>query len=160
MASSREQQLRVALVALDSAVVLACAASPASAIKLPKGWSHAQVNVVIKHRAHTLIYDRGVITRVAPGALTLKESDSSVVLIPIAPDGSRHLWRQADGRLQLSSPRRVRADGARRRSAGETGQSPPGHCRGLTAFSQKLYRSRRKLMAARASLYVCDRRIP
>jgi hypothetical protein len=76
------EPLRVA-VAL-SLVILAIVVSNASAIDLPKGWSHAQVNVVIKHKAHTLIYDRGAITRVAPRSLTLKERDGSVVLIPVS----------------------------------------------------------------------------
>ncbi|HWB21322.1 MAG TPA: hypothetical protein VG652_00365 [Gaiellaceae bacterium] len=65
-------------------VTLAVAASTASAITLPKGWSHAQVNVMIKHKAHTLIYDRGTVTRVAAGSLTLKEHDGTVVLIQVA----------------------------------------------------------------------------
>lgn len=77
------EPLRLA-VAL-SFVILAVIASNASAIDLPPGWSHAQVNVVIKHQPHTLIYDRGVITRVAPRSLTLKEADGSVVLIPVSP---------------------------------------------------------------------------
>lgn len=71
-------------VALVSAVLaLAITASAASA-PLPPGWSHAQVNVLIKHKAHTLIYDRGLVTRIARGSLTLKEGDGSVVLIRVA----------------------------------------------------------------------------
>ena len=45
-------------------LLLASAAFAASARatgigSLPPGWSHVQVNVVIKHQAHTVSYDRG-----------------------------------------------------------------------------------------------------
>jgi hypothetical protein len=78
-----KRQIR-GVVAL-SAVTLALAGSTTAAVALPPGWSHAQVNVVINHVAHTLIYDRGIVTRVAPSALTLRESDGSVLMIRIAP---------------------------------------------------------------------------
>jgi hypothetical protein len=75
------ETFRVAVVL--AVLALAITASAASA-PLPPGWSHAQVNVLIKHKAHTLIYDRGIVTRTARASLTLKEGDGSVVVIRIA----------------------------------------------------------------------------
>jgi hypothetical protein len=96
-------------------VLLALATAAKSAITLPAGWSHAQVNVVIKHVAHTLIYDRGTVTRIAPGALTLKESDGTVNLIRIAPSavvtlGGRPIPFSALRRGEFAQT--VRVDGA------------------------------------------------
>jgi hypothetical protein len=72
---------RVAFVLAVLALVITASAASAP---LPPGWSHAQVNVLIKNKPHTLIYDRGLITRTARGSLTLKEGDGSVVLIRVA----------------------------------------------------------------------------
>jgi hypothetical protein len=76
-------------------VTLALAATAASAFALPPGWSHAQVNVVIKHVAHTLYYDRGIVTRVTSSSLTLRESDGSVLMIRVAPTAAVTLRGQA-----------------------------------------------------------------
>jgi hypothetical protein len=109
------ETLRVAVVLAVVALALAGTASAASAVKLPTGWSHAQVNVVIKHVGYTLIYDRGLVSRIAPGSLTLKESDGSVVLIRVAPNAAVTLGGRA---IALSDLRRgefaqtVRVDGA------------------------------------------------
>ena len=69
--------------------VLAAAtfAASAAADSLPPGWSHAQINVVGAHgQAHTLVYDRGVVTAVTSSSLTLSEPDGSSVTIQVAPD--------------------------------------------------------------------------
>ena len=102
----------VALVAVAAA--LATGFVRATASPLPKGWSHAQVNVVTKHVPHTLIYDRGVIMRVSRVSLTLNEKDGSVVAIQVAPSVNVTL----DGRsASIGSLRRgefaqaVRVDG-------------------------------------------------
>jgi hypothetical protein len=77
--------------ALLTAVVLAaCAlASPGQAASptagLPPGWSHASINVVIRHVAHTLTYDRGRVTAVAASSLILRERDGTVVTIAVSP---------------------------------------------------------------------------
>jgi len=107
------ETFRVAVVL--SLVCLAVAVSAASAITLPAGWSHAQVNVVIKHVGHTLIYDRGSITRVAQASLTLKESDSSIVVIRVAPSAAVTLGGRPVALLTLRPgefAQTVRVDGA------------------------------------------------
>jgi len=107
--------LQVAIVLAVLTLALAVAASAASAVKLPAGWSHAQVNVVIKHVGYTMIYDRGLVAQVAPASLTLKESDGSVVLIRVAPSAVVTLGGRA---VALTDLRRgefaqtVRVDGA------------------------------------------------
>jgi len=75
------ETLRVAVVLAVLALAVAATASSAT---LPPGWSHAQVNVLIHHKPHTLIYDRGLVTRIAQSSLTLKEADGSVVLVRVA----------------------------------------------------------------------------
>ena len=50
---------------------------------LPAGWSHAQINVVVRRVPHTLTYDHGRITAVSPTSLTLREPDGSVVTIAL-----------------------------------------------------------------------------
>jgi hypothetical protein len=52
---------------------------------LPPGWSHVQVNVVIKHQAHTVSYDRGRVQAVGTSSLTLRERDGSVWTIAVGP---------------------------------------------------------------------------
>lgn len=51
---------------------------------LPDGWSHAEINVTIKHTPHTLILDRGLIVQAGSSQLTLREPDGSVVVIPLS----------------------------------------------------------------------------
>jgi len=64
-------------------------AAGAAAIKLPPppslpaGWSHASINVVVRHVPHTFTYDRGRVAAVSPTSLTLREPDGSVVTIAI-----------------------------------------------------------------------------
>jgi hypothetical protein len=45
---------------------------------LPAGWSHADVNVTIDGASHTLSLDRGVVTRVTPTDLRLRERDNTM----------------------------------------------------------------------------------
>jgi hypothetical protein len=73
-----------------AALALAGAAGAASPLaSLPSGWSHAAVNVVgPKGQGHTVVYDRGKVTAVGSLTLTLKESDGSIVTIPIAADAT------------------------------------------------------------------------
>jgi hypothetical protein len=50
---------------------------------LPKGWSHADVNVTIDGQSHTLELDRGVVTRVTPTDLRMRERDDTVADVSI-----------------------------------------------------------------------------
>lgn len=75
-------------VVVLSLACLALTASAASAVRLPADWSHVQVNVVIKHVAHTLIYDRGSIARVTRRSLTLREPNGIVVVVRVAPSAA------------------------------------------------------------------------
>jgi hypothetical protein len=78
------------LTAIGLPLVLATVlAGTAGAMKLPPppnlpaGWSHAQINVVVRRVPHTLTYDHGRITAVSPTSLTLREPDGSVVTIAL-----------------------------------------------------------------------------
>jgi hypothetical protein len=73
-----------------STVVIAAAAqagtTQAAGIgSLPPGWSHVQVNVVIKHQPHTIAYDRGRVQSVSATSLTLRERDGSPWTITVGP---------------------------------------------------------------------------
>ncbi len=46
-------------------------------------WSHADINVKINRKPHTVTLDRGRITQVSATQLTLRESDGSVFVIPL-----------------------------------------------------------------------------
>ena len=73
-----------------AALALAGPASAAGPLaSLPPGWSHAAVNVVGPHgQGHTIVYDRGKVTAVGALTLTLKEADSSMVTIAVAPNAT------------------------------------------------------------------------
>lgn len=72
-----------------AAVLLGALVAPsAQAVRLPKpslppGWSHAQVNVVIRRVPHTLTYDRGRVAAVTPTSVTIREKDGSMWTIPV-----------------------------------------------------------------------------
>src|SRR5262249_543869 len=110
---------------LSVSVAALALATAASAGGLPAGWTHAEINVYQNHTAHTLVYDRGHVTAVAPTALTLREADGSsvqVALAPTTPAGDRQRRAgDADGR----PPRRVRPEGAGRRRPGAGGDRAP-----------------------------------
>ncbi|HEX4518171.1 MAG TPA: hypothetical protein VH063_01190 [Gaiellaceae bacterium] len=73
-----------ALVLSGSAALGASAGIPGIG-SLPAGWSHVQVNVVIKRKPHTVAYDRGRVQSVGASSVTLKESDGSVWTIAVGP---------------------------------------------------------------------------
>ena len=52
----------------------------------PPGWSHADVNVVVRRVPHTLTLDRGRIVQVSTTQVTLRENDGSMPAIPITSD--------------------------------------------------------------------------
>lgn len=83
----RRLALGIALLALFSLLALAGTASAGSVPpfpRLPGSWSHAEINVTIARRPHTLILDRGRITQVSATQLTLREPDGSVVVVPLS----------------------------------------------------------------------------
>ncbi len=67
------------------AAVASAGAAHAIAPNLPPGWSHAEINVIVKRVPHTLIYDRGRVQAVTPSSLTVREGDGSSVTIEISP---------------------------------------------------------------------------
>jgi hypothetical protein len=72
-----------ALIVLALALAATAAAAPKPKTPgfppLPKGWSHAEVNVTIDGQSHTLELDRGVVTRATPVAVRMHERDDTVV---------------------------------------------------------------------------------
>jgi hypothetical protein len=80
---------RTLLAAVATAAALAASASAAggpfgSISSLPAGWSHAQINVVIRKQPHTLTYDRGRVVSVTPALLILRERDGSMAQITVS----------------------------------------------------------------------------
>jgi hypothetical protein len=89
-------RLRILLVTIAIAFLSAGAALAADPTAgLPPGWSHAEINVILNGKPHTLIFDRGKVMSVDASTLTLKERDGSIVAIPVGP---RTVVR-VDGRL-------------------------------------------------------------
>ena len=81
---------RTLLAAVATAAALAASASAAGGpfgpvSSLPAGWSHAQINVVIRKQPHTLTYDRGRVVSVTPTLLILRERDGSMAQISVSP---------------------------------------------------------------------------
>jgi hypothetical protein len=81
------RRLAVLLVAV-SLMGLAGAAGAASVPpfpRLPGAWSHADINVTLNKKPHTLSLDRGKITKVSGTQLTLREKTGGVVSIVVVP---------------------------------------------------------------------------
>jgi hypothetical protein len=51
--------------------------------RLPGTWSHAEINVSIKHHLHTLILDRGRIVAVSGTQVLLRRADGTNVAVPL-----------------------------------------------------------------------------
>jgi len=53
---------------------------------LPGAWSHAEINIKIKHdpQPHTLILDRGRIKELSGTQLTLREADGTTAIVPLS----------------------------------------------------------------------------
>jgi hypothetical protein len=76
-----------AAAALATALILAgvAAADQIRAVpRLPAGWSHAEINVIVKGTPHTLVYDRGRVLAVSATSLTLREQDGSIQTISVS----------------------------------------------------------------------------
>ena len=78
------------LVVSAAALVFVGAVSGASAVRfggggpLPGGWTHASINYVSNHTAHTLVLDRGLVTSASATGLTLREQDGSSVQVSLS----------------------------------------------------------------------------
>ena len=75
---------------------------------LPQGWSHAEINLILKKVPHTVIYDHGRVLNVSPSAITLREVDGSLVTLPM------------DGNTVIRSQGQPMAAGAIRKGMGAT----------------------------------------
>ena len=53
--------------------------------RLPGTWSHAEINVTLNKKPHTLSLDRGKITKVSGTQLTLREKTGGVVTVVTVP---------------------------------------------------------------------------
>ena len=77
---------RVLAVTAAAALTVTAAALAGDPIgSLPRGWSHAEINVTVKGTPHTLIFDRGRVQSASATALVLKERDGSVVTVAVNP---------------------------------------------------------------------------
>lgn len=78
--------LLVAALGLASGAAAAVQGKPPPPFpQLAGTWSHAEINVTIKKVQHTLILDRGRITKVAADSITLRAPDGTVTQIPLTP---------------------------------------------------------------------------
>jgi hypothetical protein len=76
---------RFLVPSIVGAVVLSTpTGSTAATPTLPPGWSHAEINVVVRHQPHTLIYDRGRVQAVTATSLTLLERGGVVVTVDVS----------------------------------------------------------------------------
>lgn len=85
---NRRSLSSIASVAGACLVLAGTALAAGPAASLPPGWSHADVNVVIGRKAHTLTFDRGRVIAVGNLSLTLRELDGTVLTIPVAPNAT------------------------------------------------------------------------
>jgi hypothetical protein len=73
-----------AALALTGLAGTALAAGVPPFPRLPGTWSHAEINVTLNRKPHTLILDRGKITKISGVQLTLRRRDGTVVDIPLS----------------------------------------------------------------------------
>jgi len=82
---------KLALLVVLAATLATLAATAASAARIPPfpnipgNWSHAEINVTINGKPHTLILDRGRITQLSATQLTLLERDGTKVVEALNP---------------------------------------------------------------------------
>lgn len=77
----------ISTIAVSAALVLASAggaARIAATPRLPAGWSHAEINVIVRGVPHTLVYDRGRVQAISTSSLTLRERDGSTQVINVS----------------------------------------------------------------------------
>lgn len=84
------RRLAVLLASLSLVVPAGVAAGRAGAPpppqipRIPGTWSHAEINVKIKKKPHTLILDRGRVLQVTTSQLTLREGAGGDTVIPVS----------------------------------------------------------------------------
>jgi len=103
--------VRLLLITLCSVASLLAFTLPSSGAttlhatpSLPAGWSHAEINVTIRHVPHTLVYDRGRVTAVTATSLTLLERNgnvANVVVISVAPNAQITIAGQPGSLAQI-----------------------------------------------------------
>jgi hypothetical protein len=67
-----------------SGVAVAAARAVPPFPRLPGTWSHAEINITINRKPHTLILDRGRITQSSTSQLTVKERNGVFVVVPLS----------------------------------------------------------------------------
>ena len=67
------------LALLASAGAATGAGAPPQIPRIPGIWSHAEINVTIKKKPHTLIVDRGKIAQITTTQVTLRERDGNQI---------------------------------------------------------------------------------
>ena len=84
----RDDDLAMWKAAATAALASLALAAPGAAAgpSLPGGWMHAEINFVVNRVPHTLVLDRGRVTAVAPGSMTLRAQDGSSVQIALAAE--------------------------------------------------------------------------
>ena len=84
-------RIRVLVAATATALTVTAAALAGGPIdSLPRGWSHAEINVTVNGTPHTLIFDRGRVQSASASAIVLRERDRSVVTVPV--NGRTRVW--------------------------------------------------------------------
>ncbi len=78
--------MRTIAISVVLALVVAATAQADPIAGLPPGWSHAEVNVVIRHQPHTLDYDRGRVVSVTASSIVLREADAQLMTITVGPN--------------------------------------------------------------------------
>ena len=68
-----------------AALALVLTEAGIAATPLPAGWWHVEVNVMVNHVPHTLVYDRGRVVAATTSSLLLRERDGSRVLVAVSP---------------------------------------------------------------------------
>jgi hypothetical protein len=80
-------RIGVVLIAAVGLVLAGAASAADPTAGFPAGWTHVQINVVgPRGKAHTEIFDRGLVQAITPSSVTLRESDGYVVTIQVAPN--------------------------------------------------------------------------
>ena len=75
----------VALLALSGTAGAAGGSKPPPFPAMPVGFTHAEINITLAGVPHTLILDRGRIVLVGPRNMALRESDGTLVIVPLSP---------------------------------------------------------------------------
>ena len=93
----------VALLALAGTAAAGPRSKPPPFPAMPAGFTHAEINVTIAGVPHTLILDRGRIGLVGPRNMALRESDGTLVVIPLS---AQTIVQPAGLHLTISNLRR------------------------------------------------------